>query len=124
MSSNKVIGKFSEKRGDDSFEVVLDPSGEVVGITQYQNNRFSTQRIDFWLESAPKLVKLIQKAAGIVPVEEYEYNIRVEGRYKNDGIFYDSWCTKELMDDVWEGKSLPGGWVVVKRIKAGPVEDV
>lgn len=33
--ANTLIGKLYEKRRDDVFEVVVAPSGEVVGVTQF-----------------------------------------------------------------------------------------
>lgn len=120
--SNKVIGKFHEKRGDDSFEVVLDPSGEVIGITQYMANQFRTQQIELWVESAPKMIALFQKAAGIKVVEpEYEYAIQAQDSQAEGAV-------RPIKEDEWGTLEAATSKVVdfqriVKRRKAGQIED-
>lgn len=58
-------------------------------------------------------------------MDEYEYNLRVNGK-----VFYDSWTTEDDMIDLWSVDTLeevkdklPTGWTLIKRIKPGKIED-
>lgn len=132
---NKLIGKLYEKRGNDVFEVVVDPSGDVVGVTQYEQGRLRFQRIDFFVESVPELVTLLHKAAGI-PVEEYEYSVAhtylledrdtSEPREWADKETAERWLKDHLeayADAEERGEEVYFSSRLVKRRKAGKVED-
>jgi hypothetical protein len=133
MGGKNSVGVFHEKRGNDHFTVHKTLDGDVIEVEQYDANAaFShTRSVDFFTESAPALIKLIQKAAGIKPEKvEYEYMVLKEfspiGTQNKGG-----WSTKEEAEDALkllgaEGHDpVWGGWKskLVKRVKAGQVQD-
>jgi hypothetical protein len=74
--TNKTIGKIHEKRGDDTLTVVTTEDGDIVEIGQYDSIGHRYFSINFFAETAPRLVALIQKATGVKAEKvEYEYNI-------------------------------------------------
>ena len=75
LDQRKVIGRFYEKRGDDSYTVFTSKNGDVIQVEQYDARAAYNHwlSINLWTESAPQLVELIQKAAGLEP--EYEYAV-------------------------------------------------
>lgn len=55
----------------------------------------------------------------------YEYNIRVLPPYSKDSmILYTTWCTKKDLTDLWAGQTRPANMTVVRRLKAGPIQEV
>lgn len=131
--SNKLIGKLYEKRGDDRFDVVVDPTGDVVGITQFENGGLRSSSIDLFVESIPALVGLLQKAAGIESAEpEYEYSIAMRRTdIENDWHVSLSWKADldrerrgmEAMQRVCMEENVEMEYKLVKRRKP-VVEDV
>lgn len=137
--SNTEIGRVYEKRGEDFFVVVTTPDGDVVQVTQRQAVRMTYQSIDFFAESAPALVRLIQKAAGIEePEVEYEYNIEttdlITGKVRFTHAMWEpttDWLEGKLAEaEAYDRKLLNAGGGLeysrrlVKRAKAGKVEGV
>lgn len=135
--SNKLIGKLYEKRGDDRFDVVVDPTGDVVGITQFENGGLRSSSIDLFVESIPALVELLQKASGIkTPKVEYEYNIEttdlITGKVRFNRDTWEpntDWLKRKLAEaEAYDRKLLNAGGGLeykrrlVKRVKAGQVE--
>jgi hypothetical protein len=82
--TKKLLGKIYDARGDDVFFVNATEDGDVVQIQQYDSIRHTYSSIDFFAATAPKLIGLIQKAAGIVS-EEMEYEYAVEETAVKDG---------------------------------------
>lgn len=133
--TKKLVGTIHEKRGDDTLKVYLSDAGDVLEIEQYDARAAYSKYsyVNLWTESVPGLVKLLQKAAGIKPEKEepveWEYNIRTTKNGQNR-VFYHHWCSYEDMLDMW-GKgsikavkeSLIEGWTLIKRPKAGEIQD-
>lgn len=124
--SNKLIGKLYEKRGEDILRVYTSESGDVVQIDQhFEGSAFRVISVDFWKETAPELVKLIQEAAGIEP--EYEYAIQRTrvNPVETSTIAGDVWGPCEEVNmrllDLTTGSV---EYTLVRRRKAGPVEVV
>lgn len=139
MSTNKVIGTFREKRGEDHYRVVTTEDGDVIGIEQYDANGHRWIFLNLFADSAPGLIKLISKAAGIkTPKVEYEYNIEhtdlMTGRVWLHSAMWEpnpDWLKRKLEErDDYDRKLLNiprGGGLeysrrLVKRVVAGPVE--
>lgn len=130
MPKKRAGATLYEKRGDDFFDVSTTEDGDIVEIQQYDSIGHRHYSINFFTETAPRLVALIQKAAGIkVEKREYEYNINTTDTVR-DGILYDNWSTTKQMVDLWDADSipdvktkLPSGWTLVRRIKPGKIEE-
>jgi hypothetical protein len=131
--SNKVIGKFHEKRGDDYYEVFTDPDGEVILITQRDSIRRTYPSINFWAAEAPKMIALIQKAAGIKePKVKYEYAVQITDHTGFVVSLHEyDWRTiesaKELLDlrlRRWKKAGIEYTAKIVRRVQAGKIEDV
>ncbi len=127
---NKYIGKLYEKRGDDYFIVNTSTNGEVVEIVQRDSIRLMYPSINFWAESAPRMIELVQKAAGIKADEpEYEYAVkRTSPTGNSEWVIGDYWGDYEDRSSALaDFKELNRGGLrywLVRRRKAGPVEDV
>ena len=129
--TNKLVGQFYERRGDDHFTVNTSQNGDVVQIVQRDAIRLSWPSINFWTESTPEMIRLIEKAAGIEP--EYEYSIKVVYPSGNTDVYQD-WSNLEhiksklewFSSDVarWRLKNEGCTYSLVRRRKAGPEEDV
>lgn len=124
--SNKQVGKFHEKRGDDYFVVNVTEDGDVVEIVQRDSIRLTYPSINFFAESAPKLITLLQKAAGIKAEKvEYEYAIQrvlITPDYPTN-IVGDHWSKRgEVNLSLLELNSPTVEYTLVKRRKVGEVE--
>lgn len=138
MTKKQVGSAVWESRGDDFYIVSATPDGDVVEVQQYDSLGHRYEAINFFAETAPKLVKLIEKAGGIKVEEpekpEYEYAIQTEdlwakpyviGRHwGGTGEYWGSREDRQTELDWYHSEFDPSSYWLVKRRKAGPVEKV
>lgn len=130
MGDKKQIGRYHEKRGEDYLTVYKSDDGDVVQIEQYdaRSAYYKLRGVDFFTESVPGLIKLLQKAAGIKDEKvEYEYAVQ-RTSLNNDRLYIigDYWGEKEERASIHKALSAdesPITYTLVKRRKAGKVED-
>lgn len=135
--TNKQIGKVHEKRGDDFYIVSATQDGDIVEVQQYDAIGHRHYAINFFAETAPRLVALIQKAAGIKDKEpEYEYALQMERilgtgepytlsrHWGGQGEYWGSLEDRQTELN-WHLAEFPNSkfWLV-RRLKAGSVEQV
>jgi hypothetical protein len=129
------VGTYHEKRGEDVLTVYKSDSGDVIQIDQFDARAAYSKylSINLWTESAPALIKLLQKAAKIKAVDpdrEYEYRLMI----KRPGKAWEGW--EDWTDDgrdaaklSLEGNTVAETWKtgaefkVIRRLKAGEIED-
>jgi hypothetical protein len=76
MIKEQVGGTVYERTGDDYYNVYCVNNPRIVEVQQYDSIGHRYHAINFFAETAPNLIAMIQKAAGIQPNPvEYEYNI-------------------------------------------------
>lgn len=135
MNKKQVGSTVYEKRGDDYYTVNATTDGDIVEVEQYDSIGHRHFSINFFAETAPQLVAMIQKAAGTkVEEPEYEYamqmkNIRGEWVETDDPFIRSTtnlvvWADKESRERLvaWYQKEMGPDFRLVKRRKAGPIE--
>lgn len=129
MGKKVQVGKFYEKRGDDYFVISKTEDGRILEIEQWDAIRHMFLFVNFFAESAPKLIAQIQKAAGIKPVEvEYEYAVQRTSAMGRPGFFViaNYWGDKEEREEAYNALlqyPSPVEYKLVRRRKAGEIED-
>jgi hypothetical protein len=139
MSETKHIGSFYERRGDDYLSVNATTDGDILEVEQFDAIRRRHMSVNFFAESAPKLIALISKAAGLPKEEpvEYEYALQMgsglgepyllDKNFPQAGANGEYWGEKDerQRDLEWLVENFKSSkfWMV-KRRKAGGIEDV
>jgi hypothetical protein len=100
----------------------------------YMEGKETEEDAAYWLTNRQMLKKMSNELSGdeqfrrdeAVRIEAlYEYNIRVVSPYATEPmILYNVWITKKQMTDFWAGQTRPANFTLVRRLKAGPVEEV
>jgi hypothetical protein len=137
MSGATVVGKFYEKRGEDFFYVEVSEDRTVLRIIQRDAVRCVYQSVNFFADSAPSLIALISKAAGLPQAEPVEYEYAIQSQNWGSGEPYilgrhwlaegEYWGSKENRQREldWYTKEFSSKkFLLVKRRKAGRIEDV
>lgn len=100
----------------------------------YMEGKEAEEDAKYWLTNDQMMKKMCNELTGdeqyrrdnAVRMEAlYEYNVRVLPPYSTDPIIlYSTWISKKQMEDFWSGQTRPANFKLVRRRKAGPVEEV
>lgn len=100
----------------------------------YMEGKEAEEDAQYWLTNQQMMKKMINELTGDEQFRRdeaerlearYEYNVRVLPKNAEKPItLYSSWVSKNLLTDLWKGQTMPAHFTMVRRVKAGPIEEV